>query len=285
MGNERLRTAMTTARVDVDAVAATAGVDPKTVQRWLAGRIPHSRHRWAVASLVGDDEHYLWPASPESTSYRDRFRRLWQTASDEAAAIRQAQGTFGAALPGQLINIEHHATIAIEPDGSAAIEQSYRSANVSHQPLLTVARDMWFEHGQASIEYRGSCDRAIPMQLEVVRDFPHYKQLSCNFVKPIKPLETWRFAYRYRAERMFRSDHFWDQRVVMPTKTMSITIEHATNRTLASCVISKEFQAGHTPDPDPDIEIVNRDDACVIRWAKEFPEAGGIYRLRWSFDD
>lgn len=66
---------------------------------------------------------------------------------------------------------------------------------------------------------------------------------------------------------------------------MSITIEHETHRTLASCVISKEFQAGHTPDPDPDIEIVRRDDAYVIRWAKEFPEAGGIYRLRWSFDD
>jgi hypothetical protein len=285
MGNKRLRTAMTTARVDVDAVAVTAGVDPKTVQRWLAGRTPHTRHRWAVASMVGEDEHYLWPVSPESASYRDRFRRVWQTASDEPTAIRQAQGTFGAALPGQLINIEHHATITIEPDGSAAIEQSFRSANVSHEPLLTVAKDMWFEHDQPSIQCRGSCDRSIPMQLELVRDFPNYKQLSCNFVKPIKPLETWSFAYRYRAEQMFRSDHFWDQRVVMPTKTMSITIEHETNQTLASCVISKEFQAGHTPDPDPDIEIVRRDDAYVIRWAKEFPEAGGIYRLRWSFDD
>jgi len=115
MGNERLRTAMTTARVDVDAVATSAGVDPKTVQRWLAGRIPRSRHRWSVASLVGEDEHYLSPDSPESTSYRDRFRRLWQIANDEPAAIRQAQGTFGSALPGQLLNIEHHATIRIGP--------------------------------------------------------------------------------------------------------------------------------------------------------------------------
>jgi hypothetical protein len=131
------------------------------------------------------------------------------------------------------------------------------------------------------------------MQLEVVRDFPHYKQLSCNFVEPIQPLEAWRFAYRYRAERMFRSDHFWDQRVVTPTKTMSITIEHQTARPLVSCTISKEFHAGQTPDLDPDIQtsrhpdiqIMKNDQAHVIRWAKEFPEAGGIYRLRWAFDD
>jgi hypothetical protein len=36
-------------------------VDPKTVQRWLAGRTPHTRHRWALAKLLGEDEDYLWP--------------------------------------------------------------------------------------------------------------------------------------------------------------------------------------------------------------------------------
>jgi transcriptional regulator with XRE-family HTH domain len=60
-GNERLRQAMATARVDVEAVAARAEVDPKTVQRWLAGRIPHARHRWRVAELLGVHEDLLWP--------------------------------------------------------------------------------------------------------------------------------------------------------------------------------------------------------------------------------
>ena len=46
----------------LDAVAARTGVDPKTVQRWLAGRVPHARHRWAIAALVREDEAYLWPA-------------------------------------------------------------------------------------------------------------------------------------------------------------------------------------------------------------------------------
>ncbi|MEW9263940.1 XRE family transcriptional regulator [Kineococcus endophyticus] len=38
-------------------------MDEKTVQRWLRGRVPHQRHRWAVAKLVTEDEAYLWPSS------------------------------------------------------------------------------------------------------------------------------------------------------------------------------------------------------------------------------
>ena len=60
--NERLRRAMAQAQVDVDDVSRAAEVDPKTVQRWLAGRMPHPRHRWAVAKALDQDEGYLWPS-------------------------------------------------------------------------------------------------------------------------------------------------------------------------------------------------------------------------------
>ena len=33
------------------------------MQRWLIGRVPHPRHRWAIANLLGEDEGYLWPAA------------------------------------------------------------------------------------------------------------------------------------------------------------------------------------------------------------------------------
>jgi hypothetical protein len=61
MANERLRAAMAAATVDVDTLAEAAGVDPKTAQRWLAGRVPHSRHRLALVKLLGEEEGYLWP--------------------------------------------------------------------------------------------------------------------------------------------------------------------------------------------------------------------------------
>lgn len=49
-------------------MAAALGVDPKTVQRWLGGRVPHPRHRWAVADLVHLDEHELWPELEDTGS-------------------------------------------------------------------------------------------------------------------------------------------------------------------------------------------------------------------------
>jgi hypothetical protein len=63
MPNERLRNAIAKAQADVEAIIQVTGVDPKTVQRWLAGRVPHPRHRWAVANLLREDEGYLWPAA------------------------------------------------------------------------------------------------------------------------------------------------------------------------------------------------------------------------------
>lgn len=61
MTNERLRTAMAAAQTDLYQLATKVQVDPKSVQRWLAGRLPHPRHRWSVAQLLGQHEDYLWP--------------------------------------------------------------------------------------------------------------------------------------------------------------------------------------------------------------------------------
>jgi hypothetical protein len=61
VGSYRLRAAMVKAHLDAQALSQQASVDPKTVQRWLGGRIPYARHRWAVSKLVNEDERYLWP--------------------------------------------------------------------------------------------------------------------------------------------------------------------------------------------------------------------------------
>jgi lambda repressor-like predicted transcriptional regulator len=59
--NERLRTAMAQVGVTIDDLADEAGVDPKSVQRWIGGRIPHRRNRWTTAKLLGTDPEWLWP--------------------------------------------------------------------------------------------------------------------------------------------------------------------------------------------------------------------------------
>src|SRR3981081_2590559 len=57
--NEALRRALLRARLREDDVAARLGVDPKTVRRWLNGRVPYPHNRAAIAELIGADEAEL----------------------------------------------------------------------------------------------------------------------------------------------------------------------------------------------------------------------------------
>jgi transcriptional regulator with XRE-family HTH domain len=68
MSNERLHTLMTRARVTPESLADICGVDPKTVRRWLAGRVPYPRHRSIVAVTLSSDEEHLWPQAVRSGS-------------------------------------------------------------------------------------------------------------------------------------------------------------------------------------------------------------------------
>jgi transcriptional regulator with XRE-family HTH domain len=62
MANEKLRAAVQRAGLDPEQLASVAGVDVKSVGRWLAGRsVPRPRHRARVARALGVSEQELWP--------------------------------------------------------------------------------------------------------------------------------------------------------------------------------------------------------------------------------
>lgn len=65
--NDRLRTVLVQRGISPDALAEICEVDPKTVSRWLGGRIPHARHRFRVASHLRVEETFLWPAQSRRT--------------------------------------------------------------------------------------------------------------------------------------------------------------------------------------------------------------------------
>jgi transcriptional regulator with XRE-family HTH domain len=75
--NETLRRALLKARITEEDVAAQLEVDPKTVRRWLEGRIPYLRHRWALASMLGLDETDLWPQARTARSRPDEVRAIY----------------------------------------------------------------------------------------------------------------------------------------------------------------------------------------------------------------
>ncbi|MGE3795633.1 MAG: XRE family transcriptional regulator [Dehalococcoidia bacterium] len=94
--NQVLRRALDDARLRDADVAARLGVDPKTVQRWVAGRVPHARHRWAVADLLGRGERDLWPDRDEPIA--SVSREVKATYPYRSAVPREEWlGLFGAA--------------------------------------------------------------------------------------------------------------------------------------------------------------------------------------------
>jgi transcriptional regulator with XRE-family HTH domain len=75
--NETLCRALIQARLTEEDVAAHLQVDPKTVRRWLEGRVPYLRHRWALAALVGLDETDLWPHLRRTRSRPDEVQAIY----------------------------------------------------------------------------------------------------------------------------------------------------------------------------------------------------------------
>ncbi|WP_053648136.1 XRE family transcriptional regulator [Streptomyces sp. XY431] len=67
--NERLRSVLAQRGVSPESLAAACEVDPKTVGRWLGGRVPHPRHRFAAAQHLRVEEAFLWPV-PQPRSGR-----------------------------------------------------------------------------------------------------------------------------------------------------------------------------------------------------------------------
>lgn len=61
MSNERLKAAITHAGLDADSLAAQIGVDAKTIERWVSGRVPHRRNRLRLARALATTPDQLWP--------------------------------------------------------------------------------------------------------------------------------------------------------------------------------------------------------------------------------
>ena len=61
MANDLLITTIRESGLDILEVADIAGADPRTVQRWLGGRVPHPRYRVKLAQALHLEEQELWP--------------------------------------------------------------------------------------------------------------------------------------------------------------------------------------------------------------------------------
>src|ERR1039457_5881050 len=96
--NETLRRALLRERLSEEDVAARLEVDPKTVRRWLEGRVPYLRHRWVLTGLLDADEADLWPEVRAAITARSRPAEIKAVYSNRLAVSRDAWlSLFGSA--------------------------------------------------------------------------------------------------------------------------------------------------------------------------------------------
>ncbi|MEV6159466.1 XRE family transcriptional regulator [Nonomuraea sp. NPDC052129] len=157
--NNNLRYALATARLNTIDIAAALAVDPKTVARWINGRTPYPRHRWAIADLLHLDEADLWPevaprrevlADGVHAIYPHRWavphtvwRNLFQQASQEIGIL--AYSALFLAEDRGLLNIlttraSAGATIRILLGDPGSPEVAARGADEGIGPTVMAAR-------------------------------------------------------------------------------------------------------------------------------------------------
>ena len=115
--NENLRRAMLRARLSEEDVAVELQVDPKTVQRWVAGAtVPYQRNQATVAQALGLEPHDLWPDTI-TTSPGQPAR---PGPADPGSPLGDVVGSWG------------HAYDPGAPDVAAIVSQAERRVDVRH---------------------------------------------------------------------------------------------------------------------------------------------------------
>jgi len=115
--NELLRRYLLQAHLREDDVAARLGVDPKTVRRWLNGRVPYPHNRAAIADLVSADEADLWPGASGTLTARTRPDELGTVYTHRWAIPREVWTRFFASAEREIGILAYSALFLAEDTG------------------------------------------------------------------------------------------------------------------------------------------------------------------------
>jgi transcriptional regulator with XRE-family HTH domain len=115
--NENLRQALLRVRLREEDVAARLDVDPKTVRRWLEGRVPYPANRTALADLLSADECDLWPEVGGPLITRTRPEELGTVYPHRWAIPRETWARFFASAEHEIGILAYSALFLAEDAG------------------------------------------------------------------------------------------------------------------------------------------------------------------------
>lgn len=132
MTTSNFKAALQAAGLTPEQFAEIVEVDPKTVRRWTAGRVPYPRHRAAIARALDSTEHDLWPEDVPAA-----YAHAPVPGRDAAGAAHDVVGSWGAAWgaaddPGGPVAVE----FVLAAGGSAVVLDADR---LLHDPEMIQA--------------------------------------------------------------------------------------------------------------------------------------------------
>ena len=129
--NELLRRFLLQAGLREDDVAARLGVDPKTVRRWLNGRVPYPHNRAAIADLLGAEETDLWPGAGGTLTAKIRPNELSNVYPHREAVPREVWTRFFSSAGREIGILDYSALFLAEDKGILRVLAEKRRAGVN----------------------------------------------------------------------------------------------------------------------------------------------------------
>lgn len=189
--NEILRRAILNAGLDEVDVAARLEVDPKTVLRWLEGRVPYNRHRWALADLLKLEEADLWPELRPSKPQPDELLGLYPHRS---SITRETWRNLFASAQHEISVLDHSSLFLAEDPGILRIFAEKARGGIGVRIALTDPNSLKLKDEALVAEIHKALDR--------------YQQLRQVTGVELRLHQIWLYNSIYRADNeLFCSQH------------------------------------------------------------------------------
>jgi transcriptional regulator with XRE-family HTH domain len=151
--NTTLKQALQDAGLTGEQFADLLSVDPKTVQRWVAGRVPRPRHRAAIARALDLPAHELWPTevpAPAATEDEEHAAQTTQALVEVVATWGSPRVPGAPTVPGFLAGARRRIDVL---ESNSGIRRSPR--------LVDQLRD----HARRGCDVRVIVDQLTPPEL------------------------------------------------------------------------------------------------------------------------
>jgi transcriptional regulator with XRE-family HTH domain len=168
MANDNLKNALQNAGLTPEEFADIIGVDPKSVQRWLAGTsTPYPRHRATIARALDMHEDDLWPPDPSRSDQRDEpavgdITGAWGSGSDPGAP---EPDSFLDDIAQRIDLLDDHGTLLGTPGLVDALRDQARDGCEVHVLAATPSAELQSLIGVEGIQLRVGNARSAPALL------------------------------------------------------------------------------------------------------------------------